>query len=169
VRQILLLVLFFLIGCAPAPMAIDELLHQMDARLAWMDEVAAWKRANQRRVADPIREAALLMEVRKQADARGLDPELAARFMQSQMDAAKAFQEVWLAADSAPVSHPGIDIVDIRQELDHLTPALLDALQRAQAIDPELIHERAAVVLAHYPKAVRQQALGWVPQSSRSD
>ena len=61
-------------------------------RLALMEQVAAYKWENDQPIDDPVREANVLKATLARAQAAGLDPAVARRFIVAQMEAAKTVQ-----------------------------------------------------------------------------
>ncbi|MBB2939852.1 chorismate mutase [Amycolatopsis bartoniae] len=101
-------------------------------RLRVSDDVAASKFGTGSPIDDPAREQQVLDQVRGQATALGLDPEVAAAFFRDQITASKVVQrglfDRWTAhPDEAPTTRP--DLGQIRTRLDQLTTALLGQLQ----------------------------------------
>src|SRR5689334_1900330 len=69
--------------------AMTNLVALVSQRLALAVPVAQWKWANHRPISDESREAALLAEVTRRAQAADVDPAFARAFFQDQFDASK--------------------------------------------------------------------------------
>ncbi|MCE9534133.1 MAG: gamma subclass chorismate mutase AroQ, partial [Planctomycetes bacterium] len=136
-----------LTSCRPAPppksadpATIDRLLRAMNARLAVMEEVAKFKWAGKKPIADPDREAALLHEMEELAKEQGLAPTDARWFFAAQIEAAKVVQEnlieQWRKENQSP-SKNAVDLVELRKRIDTLNRELLKELAeyRKQPID----------------------------------
>jgi chorismate mutase-like protein len=109
-------------------------------RLRVSDDVAASKFGTDSPIENPVREQQVLDQVRKQADALGLDPNAAAAFFRDQITASKEVQKGlfahWTAhPDEAPTTRP--DLEQIRTQLDQLTVALLHELKATVAVRNE--------------------------------
>ncbi|WP_051165962.1 gamma subclass chorismate mutase AroQ [Amycolatopsis orientalis] len=117
-------------------------------RLAISEQVAAAKFGAGRPVDDPVREQRELARVRALAREIGLDPDLAAGFLNDQIAASKQVQHRLFAQWTArPGDRPagGPDLSVLRAELDGLTVALLDRLAAAgpdPLEPPEIADER---------------------------
>lgn len=117
--------------------AMTNLIALVSQRLALAVPVAQWKWANHRPIADAPREAVLLADVEKRAQAANVDPAFAHAFFQDQIDASKQVQtalfERWHR--STPPSGTAPDLASAtRPELDRLTQALMPALVRVQPL-----------------------------------
>ncbi|WP_206955666.1 chorismate mutase [Trinickia acidisoli] len=115
--------------------AMTNLVALVSERLALALPVAQWKWANHRAIADAPREAVLLADVERRAQAAGLEPAFAHLFFQDQIDASKQVQTALFARwrQSAPPSGPAPDLAtSTRPQLDRLTQALIAALARVQ-------------------------------------
>jgi chorismate mutase len=102
--------------------------------------VAASKFGTDSPIENPVREQQVLDQVRKQADALGLDPTVAVAFFRDQITASKEVQKGlfthWTAhPDEAPTTRP--DLEQIRTQLDQLTVALLQELKATVAVRNE--------------------------------
>ncbi|WP_372392958.1 chorismate mutase [Xanthomonas sp. NCPPB 3582] len=126
-----------LLGCAlPARSqpSLDPLLDRIVQRNAIGDAVALSKWDSGKPVLDQTREAAVLLSVRDQASAHGLEPDDAVRFFAAQIEANKAVQYAllnhWHERGRAPeTARP--DLATLRTRLDQLQGELLDALAAA--------------------------------------
>lgn len=106
-------------------------------RLALAVPVAQWKWANNRPITDAPREAALLADVARRAQAAGVDAAYARAFFQDQIDASKQVQGALFAQwrTSAPPPSPAPDLAaGTRPALDRLTQALVAGLARAGSL-----------------------------------
>ncbi|MBI1322104.1 gamma subclass chorismate mutase AroQ [bacterium] len=99
-------------------------------RLAVVDQVALWKWKNARPIEDPAREAKVLDSVEQLAADRGLDRAEARKFFESLMAEARqrqhALHDGWRKS-GPPADASAIEIDQLRQKIDRLTPQLLDA------------------------------------------
>lgn len=115
--------------------ALARLLALVGQRLDVMPDVAKHKFNTGAAVDDLSREAHVLGQVTAQAAAAGVAPDLAERFFQAQIDAAKAIQRARIAAWRAEGRGAFADAPDlateIRPRLDALTPLLIAALRDA--------------------------------------
>lgn len=115
--------------------ALARLLGLIGQRLDVMPDVAKHKFNTGAAVDDLPREAQVLAQVTAQAAAAGVAPDLAERFFQAQIDAAKTIQRARIAAWKAQGRGPFADAPDlakdIRPKLDGLTPLLIAALRDA--------------------------------------
>ncbi|WP_116135666.1 chorismate mutase [Trinickia diaoshuihuensis] len=134
------LALAFSLACGGARADGDEtamtnLVALVSERLALALPVAQWKWANHRPITDAPREAALLADVTRRAQAADVDPAFARAFFQDQIDASKQVQTALFARwrTSAPPSGGAPDLAaSTRPQLDRLTQALIPALARVQ-------------------------------------
>jgi chorismate mutase len=115
--------------------AMTNLVALVSQRLALAVPVAQWKWANHRPITDEAREATLLAEVTRRAEAADVDPAFARAFFQDQFDASKQVQtalfERWRASAPPEGSPPDL-ATSTRPELDRLTQALIVALAQVQ-------------------------------------
>ena len=115
--------------------AMTNLVALVSERLALAVPVAQWKWANHRPITDTPREAALLADVERRAQAANVAPAFARAFFQDQIDASKQVQTALFARwrASAPPSGAVPDLAaSTRPQLDRLTQALIPALARVQ-------------------------------------
>lgn len=117
--------------------SLTNLISLVSQRLALAEPVAQWKWINHRPITDERREAALLAEVAKRAQAAGVDPEFAREFFQDQIDASKDVQnalfEQWRKL--RPPEGPAPDLATrTRPQLDRLTQSMIAALGRVEAL-----------------------------------
>jgi chorismate mutase len=160
--------LVLLAGCAgpsaPPTPAADELLDLMRQRLLLMHDVARWKWNEQRPIADPEREQALLAGVERQASQLGVDPALARRFFAAQIEAAKLVQEEdhqrWRNEKQGRFTDVPDLAKELRPRIDDLNSRLLATLKRIGS-ERHPITQRANVLLAGegISPAVRRAAL----------
>lgn len=115
--------------------SLARLLALIGQRLDVMPDVAKHKFNTGAAVDDLPREAQVLAQVTAQAAAAGVAPDLAERFFQAQIDAAKTIQRARIAAWKAEGRGSFADAPDlakdIRPKLDRLTPLLIAALRDA--------------------------------------
>jgi chorismate mutase len=132
----------FAIAFAPAPAhadtddtALTNLISLVSQRLSLAEPVAHWKWVNHRPVTDARREAALLADVAKRAQAAGVDAEFAHEFFQDQIDASKDIQnalfEQWRKLRPPEGPAPDLD-TRTRPQLDRLTQSMVAGLARVQ-------------------------------------
>jgi chorismate mutase len=113
--------------------AMTNLIALVSQRLALAVPVAQWKWANHRAITDAPREAVLLANVEKRAQAANVDPAFARSFFEDQIEASKQIQtalfEKWRRS-SAPAGVAPDLTATTRPELDRVTQALIPALAR---------------------------------------
>jgi chorismate mutase len=129
--------------------ALTNLVALVSERLALAVPVAQWKWANHRSITDAPREAALLADVEKRAQAAGVDPAFARSFFQDQIDASKQVQTALFTRwrTSAPPSGVAPDLAtNTRPQLDRLTQALMTGLAR---VEPSRHRDDCPTRLAH--------------------
>lgn len=120
-------------------------------RIRVSDDVAAAKFGTDSPIEDPVREEQVLEEVRKQADAAGVNPDAAAAFFRDQITASKIVQRGlftrWTAhPEEAPTMRP--DLGPIRKHLDQLTTALLQELKDTRQLREEPVACAVQLALA---------------------
>lgn len=129
---------------------VDDLLRLVRQRLEVAPEVARVKWNTHAPIEDLARERQIVDGVAQAASAHGLDPALAGRFFQAQIDAGKLVQRAlhaeWTAAGQPPFEHVPDLARDVRPRLDALTPALLRALSAAA---PALVGPGGRALLEH--------------------
>jgi chorismate mutase-like protein len=134
-KRRLLLILLVVTVAAPA-VADDKTVYALiSKRLAWMQSVAAWKMANNKRVEDLERETVVLAAAAATASARGLSSDSVNNFFQAQIDAAKEIQNCWIArwkAGEMPLSTIPDLATDIRPELTRLGSEIINAIAQEQ-------------------------------------
>jgi chorismate mutase len=106
-------------------------------RIRVSDDVAASKFGTDSPIEDPMREEQVLKQVRKQADAAGVNPDAAVAFFQDQITASKVVQKGlfarWTAhPQEAPTTRP--DLRQIREQLDQLTTDLIQELKNTERL-----------------------------------
>ncbi len=115
--------------------AMTNLIALVSQRLALAIPVAQWKWANHRPISDPPREAVLLADVEKRAQAAEVDPAFAHAFFQDQIEASKQVQAAlfdrWRKSAPPPGVAPDL-ATSTRPQLDRITQALIPALARVQ-------------------------------------
>jgi chorismate mutase len=115
--------------------AMTNLIALVSQRLALAMPVARWKWANHRPITDAAREAALLGDVEKRAQAANVDPAFARLFFRDQIEASKQVQTAlfdrWTKAGAPSGAAPDL-ATSTRPELDRLTRALIPALGRVE-------------------------------------
>ncbi|TQS25584.1 chorismate mutase [Microbispora sp. KK1-11] len=120
-------------------------------RIRVSDDVAASKFGTDSPIEDPVREEQVLAQVRKQADAAGVNPDAAVAFFQDQITASKVVQRRlfarWTAhPEEAPTKRP--DLGQIRERLDRLTTDLLHELKNTERLRDKPIACTAQLALA---------------------
>ncbi|MFC5827359.1 chorismate mutase [Nonomuraea insulae] len=120
-------------------------------RIRVSDDVAASKFGTDSPIEDPVREEQVLEQVRKQADAAGVDPDAAVAFFRDQIIASKVVQKGlfarWTAhPEEAPTTRP--DLGQIREQLDRLTTDLLQELKNTEQLRDKPIACTAQLALA---------------------
>jgi chorismate mutase len=158
-------------------MAADSLVESDDfgslvdlavQRILVSDEVAATKFRSGTPVEDLPRERQVLAEAGRRAVQMGLDGELAARFLRSQIYASKIVQRGMLArweAHPEEVPSTAPDLESIRDRLDELTEQLLEQLRCTQAthrlasLCRRLQEVRIPVAAVHRLDALHRRAL----------
>lgn len=117
--------------------ALTNLISLVSQRLALAEPVAHWKWVNHRPIDDTPREAALLADVAKRANAVGVDPEFARAYFQDQIDASKEIQQAlfaqWRKVHPPEGSAPDLD-TRTRPQLDRLTLSMLAGLARVETL-----------------------------------
>jgi chorismate mutase len=137
-------------------------------RILVSDEVAANKFHSGAPVEDLLRERQMLAEAGRRAVQLGMDPELAIRFVSSQIDASKIVQSGLLARwqahpEQAPSTAP--DLQSIRERLDQLDEQLLDqprcsrSTHRLASLCRRLPEVRMPVAAVHHLDALHRHAL----------
>ena len=110
------------------------LAGQILERLAFMEDVAAYKFRNNKPVEDPEREEALLQTLVEDGEAFGLPPEITRRFFRAQMEAAKIVQreriEVWTSGGEKPPTKVHDLATEVRPHLDRLSGEMLQTYGR---------------------------------------
>jgi chorismate mutase len=113
--------------------AMTNLIALVAQRLDLAVPVAQWKWANHRPITDAPREAALLADVEKRAQAADVDPAFARSFFQDQIEASKQVQSAlfqkWRQSSAPAGAAPDL-ATSTRPELDRVTHALIPALAR---------------------------------------
>ena len=129
------MVLVLLLGLTTAGAARGDaasILDLVEARLALMKPVAAFKFDQSLPVEDLAREAVVLEKATEQAKAQGIDAVLARQFFRAQIEVAKEIQHCWIArwqAGEATVLEDVPDLkAEIRPQLIEIGQALLKAV-----------------------------------------
>lgn len=144
---------------------LDPLVSLILERLSWMDEVAEVKRAKSAPVADPAREEALLKAIEQKAIEAKLSPTQVRAFFQGQIEAARAFQEEWLAKPQPAEWHtrPVPDLTrDVRPQLDLIGTQIITHLGLPRTADQRvatLTQAEQTMQQKGYSLAVIQPAL----------
>jgi chorismate mutase len=120
-------------------------------RIRVSDDVAASKFGTDSPIEDPVREAQVLEQVRKQADAAGVNSDTAVAFFRDQITASKVVQRGlfarWTAhPEEAPTTRP--DLGQIRNRLDQLTTALLEEVKATEHLRDKPVACSVQLVLA---------------------
>lgn len=134
--------LLFALPVAPAradgdDTALTNLIALVAQRLSLAEPVAHWKWDHHKPITDAPREAALLDDVQKRAQAAGIDPAYARAFFRDQIDAStqaqKTLFESWRASQAPAEPAPDLATVT-RPQLDRLTGQLIGALARVEPL-----------------------------------
>lgn len=120
-RHAVLTALVSLAASSGARAEPSALFDAINARLSYMQAVAAWKVDNDRPVEDLEREAVVLEAARDKAAELGLSGDNVGGFFQAQIDAAKDIQTCWIERWNAGAPRPD-DVPDLIEEV---RPALL--------------------------------------------
>lgn len=115
---------------------VDRLLQFIQKRLELAPVVAETRWKTMSRIEDSMSEQAVIDAVRRRSPGLGLDPELAARFAQAQIDAAKIIQTArhreWATdAGKAPARDKKADAFKASTPEPEFSPAMLGALRDA--------------------------------------
>jgi len=118
---------------------VDRLLRLIQARLDGAPAVAVAKWKSMARIEDGASEETALAAVRARAGALGLEPALAVRFAQAQIDAGKIIQaarhRAWAGdAAGAPARDPRADSFKATQPEPEFSAAFLTALRDAAKV-----------------------------------
>lgn len=141
---------------------LGRLTELVVERLLVADVVAASKFGADAPIDDPVREERVLEQVRRQADAAGLEPNAVVMFFRDQIAASKVVQkglfERW-SAHPEEVPAACADLRQVRERLDRLTMGLLRELGTTRDLreEPVVCVERLA--LASRAGEVRLDAL----------
>jgi chorismate mutase len=167
-----LLVLGLLLPTAGPLLAADDgaatLAGLIALRLDLAERVAETKWNSGQPIADPPREAKVVVAFVTQAAGRGLPPGFARAFIQAQIAASRLVQSelhaAWRAAGRGPFAAPPDLQRDLRPRFDALTQALVAALAAAAASLEQpawraAVANAGAAALAGRTQAVRQAAL----------
>ncbi len=162
--------LLVLTSCAGPVYKNGELPKLMVERLEWMDDVAKVKQAKSLPITDPKREAELLAAMEQQGIQRGLPPQAVRAFFKGQIEAAKVFQNEWLAANRQgsevenQTAKPLPDLAgSVRPALDEIGQKMLAGLVRARRDEKSadvILAAREALKKADYSKPVIEAAVG---------
>ncbi|WP_225627443.1 chorismate mutase [Streptomyces werraensis] len=157
-------------GTAVKPLGkLGPLTGLIIERIQVSDDVAASKFGTASPIEDPVREAQVLDSVRKQAEAAGVDADVAVAFFRDQITASKIVQrglfDRWTAhPEEAPTTRP--DLGPIRSKLDQLTTALLAELKDTEqvrdkpvACGVQLVIASASGAAVEHLDALHRQAL----------
>ncbi|MGH8272138.1 MAG: gamma subclass chorismate mutase AroQ, partial [Gammaproteobacteria bacterium] len=135
---------------------VDRVLVLTAQRLAIANEVAKAKWNARSPVKDDAREQQILDALAQPAQSRGVDPNFARRYFESQIEASRMVQHArfseW-AAEGRGKFHDAPDLKrNVRPALDRLTPQILDALAQALPVirkpgGQRLVLEHAQTVL----------------------
>ena len=129
-------------GNARARAESDHLIDLIARRIALMPAVAAWKRRNDRPIADSAREELVLARVAEQVSAAGLEPGAALRLFELQIELARTVQA------RAPAVEP-LDLErELRPALLQLAERIVDSLARAVPVDPNALEAGRLAPLA---------------------
>lgn len=153
---ILLLLAVAPVTAASAESPSERVYDLIDARLELMRPVAAWKDARGVAVEDRAREAVVLEKAVQAAGESGIEPESAAAFFLSQIEAAKEIQFCWLARWEMGTATPPEEVPDLKAEfrpqLIRIGADLLSATQESLATE-------AAFTRAGFQSAVQVDCL----------
>jgi cyclohexadienyl dehydratase len=136
--------------------AVDEVIALVDRRLALMPAVAAAKFPQQKPIADPVRERAVIDDASANAAAIQLDPAPVRDFFAAQITIARAVQNHWFERWRSSHEQPpaGDDLTgEIRPQLDAIGREMLSALYLASPALEEMpiadLKRRTARLLQH--------------------
>jgi len=147
---------------------VDTFLLTIQKRLDLMPDVAKWKWNETQPILSASEESALLEEVARKAQERGIDPEAAKSFFQSQIEAAKIVQieafEAWTEEGVHKVDGDVDYESDIQPKLRRANSELMIQLHQILPMldDPEfqsLLKERAKVVLSAHSDEVQSTSI----------
>jgi chorismate mutase len=168
-RHLLIGVLGLLTGCTLQGTRRDTaqtLPDLMVERLSWMDHVARAKQARSLPVNDPQREAELLRAMEIKGTASGLPTKAVRDFFTGQIEAAKQFQQEWIAAHPHTPSITAVPPPDltthIRPALDAIGKRMIAALKHARGSrshDQIIRLAREKMLAAGYSNAVIAPAI----------
>lgn len=178
------LVAFLASGCATTKFsaadtaAVDRLLGLIGQRLDVAPDVARVKWNTKAPIEDLSREKDIIDGVARRAGEYGLDPAIAGRFFQGQIEASKTVQNrlhaEWTAATHPPFSEVADLERDIRPVLDRLTPLLMRGLADAVPViqqpgGRQLLNARAQALLSRSPggETAVQQAVAPLRELSK--
>ncbi|PZG16923.1 chorismate mutase AroQ, gamma subclass [Nonomuraea aridisoli] len=145
----------------PEPLGrLGPLTDVVIERIRVSDDVAASKFGTDSPIEDPVREEQVLQQVRRQADAAGVDPDAAVAFFRDQITASKVVQKGlfarWTAhPEEAPTTRP--DLGQIREQLDQLTTDLLQELKNTEELRDKPVACTVQLALATGSGAVRER------------
>jgi chorismate mutase len=171
------LVAFIASGCATTKFsaadtaAVDRLLGLIGQRLDVAPDVARVKWNTKAPIEDLSREKDIIDGVARRASEYRLDPAIAGRFFQGQIEASKTVQNrlhaEWTAATHPPFTEVADLERDIRPVLDRLTPLMMRGLAGAVPViqqpgGRQLLNARAQALLSRSPggETAVQQAVG---------
>ena len=115
---------------------VEALRSLLIERLALMEQVTAYKWENDQPIDDPVREANVLKAALARAQAAGLDPAVARRFIVAQMEAAKTVQRHYFAlwqGEAVERSEGAADLVtELRPRIGDLSADLIAAVAHSR-------------------------------------
>lgn len=115
---------------------VQKVVEQLHARLAVMQDVAAWKYLHDLPIVDAPRERHVLDATVEQARVLGIEPSAARELYALQISLARKIQEYWFASWKAGASRPAqvrdLDS-DLRPALDAIGKQMLQAIYLALA------------------------------------
>ncbi|MDB5311477.1 MAG: chorismate mutase [Gemmataceae bacterium] len=122
------------VSATPDLTTVSRVLAVMNDRLAVMHDVARWKWAEGRPIADPARETQLLDRVAARGREKGLDPTFVRTLFAAQIEASKQLQQAdfgrWKTSPPPAAAVPPLAV--LRERIDAIDHQLLDSLTAAE-------------------------------------
>jgi cyclohexadienyl dehydratase len=128
--------------CAAEMRSVDSLIDAVVARLALMDEVAAWKWRSGRPIEDLAREREVIESAMRDAGRVGLDPGSTSNFFRQQIEAAKDVQRLWQTRWAEGSEHAPDELRDLETDLRPAIGGLGRDIARLLAIELPALPEQ---------------------------